>query len=85
MNSHDSHSHDTTPPIILGIDLGTTNSLVAIYDATGPRCLPDSLGRNLLPSVVRLSSITGELEAIGSEARTHAVEHPTSTVYSIKR
>ncbi|MCC6680793.1 MAG: Hsp70 family protein [Phycisphaeraceae bacterium] len=68
---------------IMGIDLGTTNSLVAVADETGPRILEGPGGRRILPSVVRLRD--GAPEAIGDEARRHAVEHPQRTVFSIKR
>ncbi len=85
MTTHDSSNSNTPKPIIIGIDLGTTNSLVAYCDPTGPRCIADEKGRNLLPSIVRLSTDDGSPQAIGFEAREHAVEHPTNTVYSIKR
>ncbi|MFO0963004.1 MAG: Fe-S protein assembly chaperone HscA [Phycisphaerales bacterium] len=68
---------------IVGIDLGTTNSLVAICDAGGPRVLADAQGRALLPSVVRF--LAGQEPVVGHEARAHAVEHPTETVHSAKR
>jgi molecular chaperone DnaK (HSP70) len=71
--------------VIVGIDLGTTNSLVAVCDAKGPRVLPDSEGRAILPSVVRLSKSDGSAEAIGHEARHTAIEHPERTVHSVKR
>jgi len=76
---------DTTEPI-LGIDLGTTNSLVAVADAAGPRILegPNASGERILPSVVRLGD-DGTLEAIGEEARRHAVEFPERTIFSVKR
>ena len=68
---------------IVGIDLGTTNSLVAVCDAAGPRVLTDAAGRALLPSVVRY--VSGQAPVVGHEARSHAVEHPTDTVHSSKR
>jgi molecular chaperone DnaK (HSP70) len=71
------------PDPIVGIDLGTTNSLIAIGDARGPRIIPDSRGRGLLPSVVRFGSSVAPI--VGHEAREHAVEFPAETVYSIKR
>ncbi len=85
MTSTPSSTPPVNRPIILGIDLGTTNSLVAICDETGPYCLPDTEGHRLLPSVVRLSAESHEPQATGFEARVHAVEYPTTTVYSIKR
>ena len=71
--------------LIVGIDLGTTNSLVAWCDEKGPRILPDSDGRAILPSVVRLSVADGSAEAIGHEARSTAIEFPERTVHSVKR
>jgi molecular chaperone DnaK (HSP70) len=68
---------------IVGIDLGTTNSLVAFCDDAGPRILTDQEGRALLPSVVRF--VSGAPAVIGHLARAHAVEHPVDTVYSAKR
>ena len=68
---------------IVGIDLGTTNSLVAVCDAAGPRVLADDAGRALLPSVVRF--VAGAAPVVGHEARAHAVEHPVDTVHSGKR
>jgi molecular chaperone DnaK len=74
----------TTREPIVGIDLGTTNSLVAYCDEAGPRILASTEGEATLPSVVRLS-VAGEIEAIGSEARRHAVEFPERTIFSVKR
>ena len=69
---------------IIGIDLGTTNSLVAyVDDATGlPRVIPDGEGRKLLPSVV---AFTPEGILVGEAARRQLVRRPHSTVYSVKR
>ena len=69
---------------IIGIDLGTTNSLVAYVDEkTGlPRVLPDDEGRLLLPSIV---SFTPDGVVVGEAARRQLVRRPTSTVYSVKR
>lgn len=71
---------------IIGIDLGTTNSLVAYADERGPRLIPGPGGKDdvLLPSVVAFGD-DGRRVAIGPEARAHAVERPLNTVYSIKR
>src|SRR4051794_15616966 len=68
---------------IVGIDLGTTNSEIAIYRAGRPDVLADEQGRIILPSVVGLSE-TGEL-LVGEEARNQAVLYPERTVRSIKR
>jgi Fe-S protein assembly chaperone HscA len=69
---------------IIGIDLGTTNSLVAYVDeATGlPRVIPDEEGRPLLPSVV---SFTSGGALVGHAARRALVRRPESTIYSVKR
>ena len=73
---------DPREPIV-GIDLGTTNSLVAVC-GTAPRIIPDERGRSLLPSVVRFGP-GGAVEAVGYDAREHAVEFPERTVSSVKR
>jgi len=65
-------------PRIVGIDLGTTNSLVAVMDLTGPRILS-----GIVPSVVSVNQ-SGEVIA-GSEARDMLITHPERTVYSVKR
>lgn len=73
--------------IIVGIDLGTTNSLVAFCDERGPRIIPDEQGRALLPSVVRYESSEGGRVStvIGTEAREAAADYPLTTVVSVKR
>src|SRR5882757_4293600 len=63
---------------IVGIDLGTTNSLVAVMDLTGPRILS-----GIVPSVVSVKD-SGEVIA-GPEARDLLLTHPERTVYSVKR
>jgi Fe-S protein assembly chaperone HscA len=69
---------------IVGIDLGTTNSLVAYVDErTGlPRVIPDERGRVLLPSIV---SFTARGIVVGEDARRQLVHRPSATVYSVKR
>jgi Fe-S protein assembly chaperone HscA len=69
---------------IIGIDLGTTNSLVAYVDeATGlPRVIPDAEGRPLLPSVV---AFTPDGIVVGEAARRQLARRPADTVYSVKR
>jgi len=71
-----------TRDVIVGIDLGTTNSLVAVCDEAGPRVLVDDDGEALVPSVVRFDA--GAVE-VGRSARDRAVEFPLQTVYSAKR
>lgn len=68
---------------IIGIDLGTTHSLVAVCDDAGPRVLQGPSGERLLPSVVRYSQ--GLVSAVGSEARRRAAEFPRDTILSAKR
>src|ERR1700690_1726029 len=63
---------------IVGIDLGTTNSLVAVMDLTGPRLLS-----GIVPSVVSVRE-DGEVVA-GAEARDRLMTHPETSVYSVKR
>src|SRR5579871_5152924 len=63
---------------IVGIDLGTTNSLVAVMDLTSPRILS-----GIVPSVVSVKD-SGEIIA-GAEAREMLITHPERTVYSAKR
>ena len=68
---------------IVGIDLGTTNSLVAVMDLTGPRILEDPNGQAIVPSVVSLEA-NGKLAA-GEYARERLLDAPERTVYSVKR
>ncbi|HEY9097085.1 MAG TPA: Fe-S protein assembly chaperone HscA [Hydrogenophaga sp.] len=66
-----------------GIDLGTTNSLIATVQSAVPRALPDANGRNLLPSVVRYLP-QGEA-VVGQEAQASQAEDPRNTIVSVKR
>jgi len=68
---------------IVGIDLGTTNSEIALYWNGRPEVLADERGRIILPSVVGVSE-TGEL-LVGEEARNQYVLSPERTIRSIKR
>ena len=68
---------------IVGIDLGTTNSLVAYMDLTGPKIVEDAEGRKIVPSVVSLTE-SGQLVA-GEEARELLLTASDRTVYSVKR
>jgi len=68
---------------IVGIDLGTTNSLVAYVDDAGvPRVIPDAEGRALLPSIV---AYTPGGVVVGEAARRQLARNPARTVYSVKR
>jgi molecular chaperone DnaK len=69
-----------TNDIILGIDLGTTNSLIAINDMDGPRVLGDD---PMLPSVVRFND-DGTITT-GTEARDQSTRFPLTTIHSAKR
>ncbi|NLX55453.1 MAG: molecular chaperone DnaK [Planctomycetaceae bacterium] len=68
---------------IIGIDLGTTNSVVAVMEGTEPKVVPNAEGNRLTPSVVAYTD-KGEVLA-GEPARRQAVTNPTRTVYSVKR
>ena len=67
---------------IIGIDLGTTNSLGAFLDLTGPKIIPTADGGRIVPSVV---SNTGNDIVAGENARALLLTHPERTVYSAKR
>src|SRR4051794_3934098 len=69
--------------IIVGIDLGTTNSEIAVWRNGHPVVLADDSGRTILPSVVGVTE-TGDL-LVGEEARNQALLHPERTVRSVKR
>lgn len=69
---------------IVGIDLGTTNSLVANVDSGIPLVIADSEGRRLTPSVVHFPSLEGE-PVVGHAANRVRVVKPAETVYSVKR
>jgi molecular chaperone DnaK len=68
---------------IVGIDLGTTNSLVAFMQGETPVVIPGEDGQNLVPSVVALAE-HGQI-IVGSAARKFLIETPERAVYSIKR
>ena len=68
---------------IIGIDLGTTNSVVAIMEGAEPKVIPNAEGNRLTPSVVAFTA-KGEV-LVGEPARRQAVTNPHNTVYSIKR
>ena len=68
---------------IIGIDLGTTNSVVAVMEGKEPKVIHNQEGARLTPSVVAIDDKGNEL--VGQIARRQAVTNPENTVYSIKR
>ena len=68
---------------IIGIDLGTTNSCVAVLEGKDPVVIPNSEGRNTTPSIVAF--VDGGERKIGDPAKRQAITNPTRTVFSIKR
>ncbi|MFI5199750.1 MAG: Hsp70 family protein, partial [Candidatus Limnocylindrales bacterium] len=68
---------------IIGIDLGTTNSVVAVMEGGEPTVIASAEGGRTVPSVVAFTK-TGE-RLVGQLAKRQAVTNPTNTVYSIKR
>src|SRR5437868_9363065 len=70
-------------PKIIGIDLGTTNSVVAIMEGKEPKVITNEEGGRLTPSVVAFDD-KGEV-LVGQIARRQAITNPENTVYSIKR
>ena len=72
---------------IVGIDLGTTNSLVAFMQGDTPVVIPGEDGSNLVPSVVALThdAQKGDRMVVGNSARKYLIEHPEETIYSVKR
>jgi len=68
---------------IIGIDLGTTNSVVAVMEGTTPVVIPNSDGGRTTPSVIGFKK-DGE-RVVGNAAKRQAVTNPSNTVYSIKR
>ena len=68
---------------VIGIDLGTTNSLAAFMDLIAPKIIPGADGDKLVPSVVSVQS-SGEI-VVGNPARELLITQPERTVYSVKR
>ena len=72
--------------VAVGIDLGTTHSLVASVRHGVPECLPDEQGRVILPSVVRyLTPGSGSGRSIGWDALAAQIDDPQNTISSVKR
>jgi len=68
---------------IIGIDLGTTNSVVAVMEGGEPTVIPSAEGGRTIPSVVAFTK-TGE-RLVGQVAKRQAITNPNNTIYSIKR
>ena len=68
---------------IIGIDLGTTNSVVAVMEGSEPKVIPNAEGNRLTPSVVAFTDNDDTI--VGEPARRQAVTNPKRTVYSVKR
>jgi len=68
---------------IIGIDLGTTNSCVSVYEAGDAKIIPNKEGRNTTPSIVAFTD-KGEV-LVGDPAKRQAITNPHKTIYSVKR
>ncbi len=68
---------------VIGIDLGTTNSCVAVYERGESKVVPNKEGKNTTPSIVAFTD-KGEV-LIGDPAKRQMVTNPEKTIYSIKR
>src|SRR5260370_32276066 len=68
---------------VIGIDLGTTNSVMAVMEAGEPTVLENAEGSRITPSVVAVTK-TGE-RLVGQVAKRQAVTNPENTIFSIKR
>ena len=68
---------------IIGIDLGTTNSVVAVMEGSEPTIIPNAEGGRTTPSVVAYKK-DGE-RLVGAPAKRQAITNPTNTIFSIKR
>ena len=67
---------------IVGIDLGTTNSLIAYMDSGTPRVIPSPDGKTIVPSIV---GMTDNGLIVGDPAKAHLTRDPARTIYSVKR
>jgi len=68
---------------VIGIDLGTTNSCVAIMEGSTPKVIPNAEGMNTTPSIVAFTD-SGE-RLVGQAAKRQAVTNPNNTIYAVKR
>ena len=67
---------------VIGIDLGTTNSCVAIMDGSQPRVIENAEGARTTPSIV---AFTDDERLVGQPAKRQAVTNPSNTVFGVKR
>jgi molecular chaperone DnaK len=67
---------------VIGIDLGTTNSCLAIMDGSQPRVIENAEGARTTPSIVGFSDSE---KLVGQPAKRQAVTNPTNTVFGVKR
>src|SRR6202007_2264577 len=77
------HQRDSMADKVIGIDLGTTNSVVAVMEGGDPVVIPNAEGGRTTPSVVAFTK-DGE-RLVGQVARRQAITNPRNTVFSIKR
>jgi molecular chaperone DnaK len=68
---------------VIGIDLGTTNSCVAVMEGTTPKVIPNAEGANTTPSITAFTD-SGE-RLVGQAAKRQAVTNPSNTIYAVKR
>jgi molecular chaperone DnaK len=71
-------------PKVIGIDLGTTNSVVAVMEAGEPTVIPNAEGSRLTPSVVAVNPKSGE-RMVGQVAKRQSITNADNTIFSIKR
>jgi len=76
-------THQSIMGKIIGIDLGTTNSCVAVMEGNEAVVIPNSEGRRTTPSIVAF--VEGGERKVGDPAKRQAITNPTKTIYSIKR
>ncbi len=70
---------------IIGIDLGTTNSCVAVMEGNEPVVIPNSEGRRTTPSIVAFLDDGNGERKVGDPAKRQAITNPTNTISSVKR
>src|SRR3954470_3977793 len=83
MSTNGLQIQSSKPERVVGIDLGTTNSLVAFMEGDAPVIIPGEDGDKLVPSVVAIDP-NGEA-VVGNAARKNLIETPDRAVYSVKR